>query len=104
MKTIARSFLFRYPIIFIITFLPVFSLTGPAFGQGDEIAVSCYAGTPDTYDEVGTIAVWDPLNRAVGLCNMEYRDCYARCWACWIDPDSGSEVCRDLSGRLFNRS
>lgn len=103
METYARSSFFRYPIIFIAAFLPVFFFIGPAFGQGDDVAVSCYAGTPDTYDEVGTISVWDPLNRAVGLCNMEYRDCYARCWACWIDPGSGSEICKDLSGAQFDR-
>ncbi|MHB8110736.1 MAG: hypothetical protein ACYDHW_11985 [Syntrophorhabdaceae bacterium] len=102
MDAIRNVIALRLKTIFIIVlFAGVFS-AGAALGQTDDVSVSCYVGTADDYGDIGTIAVFDPLRRAVGLCNAAYVDCYGKCWACWADS-SGSEVCKDLTGRQFTR-
>lgn len=90
-------------IIFVAALLTVASLVSPILARGDEdVPVSCYLGTHEQYEEVGTIDVFDPSRKAVGLCNAIYSDCNGQCWACWIDSD-GEATCRDLSGRQFTR-
>lgn len=88
---------------FFAAVLIVILTAGISFGRDDEdFAVGCYLGTHDQYEEIGTIAVFNPTRNAVGLCNTTYRDCNNQCWACWTDSD-GEAVCKDLSGRQFNR-
>ncbi len=90
-------------ITFVAALLVVFSLAGfaPSWGSED-VPVSCYLGTHEQYDEVGTIDVFNPVRNAVGLCNAIYSGCNGQCWACWTNDD-GEAICRDLSGRQFFR-
>lgn len=88
---------------FFAAVLIVVLCAGLTFGRDDEdVAVSCYLGTHDQYGEVGTIDVFNPARNAVGLCNAIYWDCNNQCWACWTDSE-GEAVCKDISGRQFNR-
>ncbi len=90
-------------IIFIVSLFSVALVPGTVSGQdGDDIAVGCYIGDETTYDEVGNLDVFNPSQRAVGLCNAIYKDCYGRCWACWTDSE-GNAVCKDAAGRQFYR-
>jgi hypothetical protein len=90
-------------ITFVAVLLMVVSLTCLSFARNNEdVPVSCYLGTHEQYEEVGTLEVFDPSRNAVGLCNAIYNDCNGRCWACWTDSE-GQAVCRDLSGAQFLR-
>jgi hypothetical protein len=87
----------------IASILMVVSCASFTFSRDDEdIAVGCYLGSINQYEQVGTIDVFNPSTNAVGLCNSTYWDCNGQCWACWTDSD-GEAVCKDLSGRQFNR-
>ncbi len=92
------------PIItFVAGLLVAVSLGGFASARGNQdVPVSCYSGTQQQYEEVGTIDVFNPARNAVGLCNAIYSGCNGQCWACWTDDD-GEAVCRDLLGRQFFR-
>ncbi|MBP7529318.1 MAG: hypothetical protein KA801_15435 [Syntrophorhabdaceae bacterium] len=90
-------------ITFLATILMIVFFASLTFSRDDEdIAVGCYLGSMDQYEQVGTIDVFNPSTNAVGLCNATYWDCNGQCWACWTDSD-GEAVCKDLSGRQFNR-
>jgi hypothetical protein len=94
---------FKFSLIVIALLSCSIFLSVPASGQnGDDVSVGCYAGDQNVYDEIGNLDVFNPSQRAVGLCNAVYRDCYGRCWACWDDSD-GYAVCKDVTGREFYR-
>jgi len=91
-----------FKITFLAAILMIALTTGLTFGRDDEdVAVGCYLGTQEEYAEVGTIDVFNPSKNAVGLCNTTYWDCNNQCWACWTSD--GEAVCKDLTGRQFNR-
>jgi hypothetical protein len=90
-------------ITFIAALLVAILSASLAFGRTDEdVPVSCYLGSQDQYQEMGTIDVLNPSRNAVGLCNATYWDCNSQCWACWDDSEAGT-VCKDGSGRQFSR-
>jgi hypothetical protein len=83
----------------VVVFIVAASGAVTLLGAAEDVSVSCYVGSPEDDEDVGTVDVFD-VRTAANSCNVMYNSCGGNCTGCYDDEDS-RRVCVDPSGRVY---